>query len=49
MPTPLRNEAVEHNTREAFRCLKQWQIFATVCWIIFFVFGISLIVIFWPR
>lgn len=31
MNQPLRNEAVEHNTREAFRCLRQWQILRTIC------------------
>lgn len=35
MNQPLRNLAVEHNTREAFRCMKQWQIFRSVCIVLF--------------
>jgi hypothetical protein len=44
--SPLRNEAVEHNTREAFRCLKQWQVLHTVLWLIFFATGIVLAICF---
>jgi len=48
MTKPLRNEAVEHNTREAFRCLKQWQIFTSCLWVLFILLAIVLIIVFWP-
>jgi hypothetical protein len=49
MTKPLRNEDVEHNTREAFRCLKQWQIFASCLWVLFILLAVVLIIVFWPT
>lgn len=46
MSKPLRNEAVEFNTKEAFRCLRHWQIFTKTLWIMFFATALVLIVCF---
>lgn len=44
--TPLRNEAFDYNTKEAFRCLRHWQIFRSACIIAGLVLFVVLVVAF---